>query len=473
MFECHAMKRFNATISRCGLLLGVVTVLCATSPARAQQVPPPGGEPKDFQVPSGSTLQLDNGLRATLVPYGDIPKVDVLVVVRTGNIDESADEVWLADLTGNLIEEGTGDLDATAIAEKAARMGGSVGIGTGLDQTTASGSVLSEFGPELVQLLADLVTEPAFPEEEMPRIKRDMIRQLSIQQSQPGTKALVKFRELLHGDHPYGRIFPTEAQVEAYTIDDVRAFYGQNFGATRTHVYIAGKFNQRAMERAIRDAFGGWDAGVEPTVKPITASSERAVHFVDIPGAVQSNVYVGLPVVDPSHPDYVALQVTNSLLGGSFASRITSNIREDKGYTYSPFSTVSSRYRDAYWAEIAAITTEVTGPALSEIFGEIDRLQEEPPSAEELEGIQNYMAGTFVLQNSSRGGIIGQLAFLDLHGLGRDYLNSYVQKVYAITPDEVSRIAREYLRDEDMTIVIAGDRGAVEPQVSQFGQLLP
>ena len=136
---------------------------------------------------------------------------------------------------------------------------------------------------------------------------------------------------------------------------------------------------------------------------------------------MQSTIYLGLPVVDPSHPDYVALRVTDAILGGSFGSRITSNIREQKGYTYSPFSTINPFLKNAYWAEIADVTTNVTGPSLKEIFLEIDRLQSEPPSTQELQSIQKYLAGIFVLQNSSRNGIINQLQFTELHGLGEAY----------------------------------------------------
>ena len=125
---------------------------------------------------------------------------------------------------------------------------------------------------------------------------------------------------------------------------------------------------------------------------------------------------------------------------GSFSSRITSNIREQKGYTYSPQGQLSNRYRDAYWVEIADVTTKVTGPALKEILGEIDRLQAAPPSEQELKGFQNYRAGVFILQNSSRPGIIGQLEFVDLHGLPADYLNGYVQRVYAVTPEQIQAI---------------------------------
>ena len=450
------------------LLLAAIAI-----PAVAQETPPPVGEPHAFNIPPKITLSLDNGLDVTLVPYGMLPKVTVSAVVRTGNIHEAADEVWLSDMTGDLMQEGTTSRSAEQIARETASMGGSVSVGVGLDQMSVSGSVLSEFGPDLVALIADILQHPAFPADELDRLKRDRIRQIRIARTQPGQIALEKFRNELHGEHPYGRIFPNESMVEGYSADDIRQFYADNAGAARTHVYVAGRFDSGAMQRAIRSAFADWASGPEPVSNPPSPTSAREIHIVDIPGAEQSNVYIGLPVIDPSHDDYVALQVTNSLLGGSFASRITSNIREDKGYTYSPFSSVSSRYRDAYWAQVAAISTPVTGAAIQEIFNEIDRLQAEAPSAEELQGIQNYMAGTFVLQNSSPGGIIGQLAFLDLHGLADSWLRNYVQNVHAVTPEDVRRMTETYLRDEDMMIVIAGDRAAIEAQVAPFGPMIP
>ena len=252
-------------------------------------------------------------------------------------------------------------------------------------------------------------------------------------------------------------------------MDRIRGFHDSNFGAARSHVYVTGMFDEQAMRRAIEEAFGDWRTGPPPTVNIAEPVTGRAVHIVDRPGAPQSTIYVGLPTIDPSHDDYVALQVTNALLGGSFASRITSNIREDKGYTYSPFSQLSSRYRDAYWAEVADVTTSVTGASLDEIFYEIRRLQDEPPPEEELRGIQNYLAGIFVLQNSSRFGIVGQLAFMRLHGLPEDYLETYVDRVYSVTPEEVQRIARAYVRPDDMLLVVTGDREQVEEQLVEYG----
>jgi len=338
---------------------------------------------------------------------------------------------------GDLMKEGTATRSAEDIAREAAAMGGSVNIGVGLDQSFVTGQVLAEFGSDLVELIADVALNPAFPESELDRLKADRVRQVSIARTRAQSVTQERFRAVMYPDHPYGRLYPTEEQMQGYTLEQVRGFYDTNFGAARSHIYVTGMFDETAMREAIEAAFGGWKEGPPPTVNIPEPVTGRAVHILDRPGAPQSTIQVGLPTVDPSHEDYVALAVTNALLGGSFASRITANIREDKGYTYSPFSTVSARYRDGYWVEMADVTTAVTGASLKEIFFEIDRLRKEAPSAEELEGVQNYLAGVFVLRNSSRGGIGGQLANVDLHGLSDDYLTTYVKRIYAVTPEDV------------------------------------
>jgi predicted Zn-dependent peptidase len=260
--------------------------------------------------------------------------------------------------------------------------------------------------------------------------------------------------------------------VSGYTLEQMRAFYEQHAGASRAHLFVVGLVDAQQMEGVIREAFSGWRAGSAPTMNvPPKAATAREIHIVDRPGAVQSSMYVGLPVIYPSHPDFIPLQVTNMLLGGAFASRITRNIREDKGYTYSPFSNVSTRYRTGYWAEVADVTTAVTGASLTEIFAEIERLRAEPPPAAELRGIQNYMAGTFTLQASSRGGVLGMMRQRHLHGLPDDYHANYVRQIHAVTPAEVQRIAQTHLDPAAMVIVIVGDRATIEEQLTPFGTI--
>jgi zinc protease len=444
----------------------------AQPPSASTEAPPPGGQPANFTLPAAQEFTLANGLQVTMVPYGEMPKAIVALTVTAGNADEAANETWLADLMGRMMDQGTADRSAEELAQDAAAMGGEVSVSVTPNQTIISGDALAEHVPGMVELVADVALNPSFPAGELERLKGDMLREVSIARSQPQSIAFEKFREVMYGQHPYGRIFPSDTLLQSYTLAQVRGFHDESFGAARTHLYVVGRFDAAAVEAAVRSALGEMERG-RPADQPVPApTSRRAVHLIDRPNAPQSTIILGLPVVDPSHPDWIALQVTNSLLGGSFGSRITSNIREDKGYTYSPFSSVSARPSDAYWAQSADVTTNVTGASLREIFYEINRLRDEPPSQEELAGIQNYLTGNFVLANSALGSITNQLAFVDLHGLPDDYLETYVQRVLAVTPADVQRIAREYLDPAQMQIVVVGDEATVQEQVAEFGPVV-
>jgi predicted Zn-dependent peptidase len=447
-------------------------VLAGTAAAQEKEAPPAPGSPRPFALPQPTRFTLDNGLKVTLVPWGTVPKVRVDLVVRAGNVFEGPREVWLSDLTGRMMREGTESRTGAQISEAAARMGGSLDVRVGEDATAIGGEVLSEFGAEMIGVVADVAMRPVFPEAELDRVKADLDRRLAVARSQPASLADEKFRAVLFGDHPYGRTLPQKDALAALNLPQVRAFYQGHFGAGRSHLYVVGVFDSAATEEAIRRAFSGWARGPAPEAPRPSSRSERALFLVDRPGAVQSTILLGLPVVPPSSPEYVPLQVTHTLLGGSFASRITSNIREQKGYTYSPFATIVTHPGHAYWYEQADVTTAVTGASLKEIFAEIDRLQAEPPPAPELDGVKKYMAGTFVLRNSSREGIINQLRFLELHGLPDRWLADYVSAVQATTPAQVSEMARKHLQDDRMAIVIVGDRKAIEAQVKPFGKIV-
>lgn len=184
----------------------------------------------------------------------------------------------------------------------------------------------------LLKLLAEVAITPRFPETELARIKQNRLRQLAVSKSQPQQLATEKFFNVLFPNHPYGRYFPAEAMVQGYTIDQVRNFYTQNVTAARAHLFVAGVFDGKALEQAIRTAFSGWTAGKAVTPAKPAATAKRAIYIIDRPGAVQSSMYVGAPTIDPTSPDWRALQVANMLLGGAFGSRIIKNIREDKGY---------------------------------------------------------------------------------------------------------------------------------------------
>jgi zinc protease len=440
---------------------------CICQPLVAQkQTPPAGGVAKDFKLSDKSIKNYPNGLKTMVVHYGELPKANISLIIKTGNVHEGVEQVWLADLTGRLLREGTPTMNFAALSKKVAMMGGSLNVNVGSNQTTISGTVLSEYAPQFIKLLSDLVMQPAFPASELERLKGDFKRRLATQKAVPQAQAQEQFYAAVYKDHPYGRIFPTEEMLNSYTTAMVKDFYNANFGAKRSVLYVVGKFDDKAVNSAIA-SLTKWKAGPAVSYPSVTAKAVSDTLIIDRKGAPQTTLMVGLPVVSPTNKDYVPFLVANSLLGGSFGSRITSNIRENKGYTYSPFSAVNNQVGSSLWVEQADVTSEHTVDALTEIEREIKRLQTEPPSKDELSGIQNYEAGIFVLRNSSPGGIISQLNFLDLYGLDDSYLNNYVKNLYKVTPETVSTMVRNYIDYNKMIKVMVGDRDTIQKQVQK------
>jgi predicted Zn-dependent peptidase len=454
-----------------GVLAGALVALVA-APAVAQstgkQAPPTASTPKNFTLPTPARLTLPNGLPVTMVPFGQVPKVTIRLVVEAGNVHEKADQVWLADLTGRMLQEGTTSLAADALARAFAGMGGSLSVGVGPERATIGTEVLAERAAEAIKLVAAVAREPRLPSDAIARVKASMARDLAIQKSTPQAIAQEKLAELMYGDHPFGRLFPTDAMLGGYTLEQVHAFHRAHYGANRARLYVAGVFDRPSIEAAVREAFGSWGKADAPPAPAPPAPRERGFALIDRPDAPQSTIMMGQRIPDPSSEGWIALEVTDSLLGGSFGSRITSNIREQKGYTYSPYSTMSANVKTATWVETADVTTAVTGPALKEIVHEITRLGQEAPPDAELKGIQRNLAGTFVVQNASRGGVISQLAYVDRHGLGDDYLAKYVERVNAVTPEQVRATAAAHLVPSKMTVVVVGDTKTVKEQVEAF-----
>lgn len=447
-------------------IAALILATASVASAANKETPPPGGPAKPFNLPARQDSSLPNGMKVTLVPYGSTPKVTLTAVVHTGRFTESATQTSLTDLVTRLMKEGTATRTSEQISSEAAAMGGSLEVLVAADETDFSIDVLAEFAPRAAALLADVLQHPKFPAADLERLKGDMARQMAIARSTPNSIAAERFRALLFPQHAYGRTYPSNEQLQGYNLEAVRAYYAQNFGAARTHFYAAGKLDA-ALAPAIAKAFEGWSAGTQPQIEAARPSYQRRLDVVDRPGAPQSTLFMGLPVVDPTNADYITLQVLDSLLGGSFGSRITSNIREQKGYTYSPQSMIVPRAGTAYWAEIADVTTAVTGASMTEIFKEIDRIGAEAPPAEELRNIQSYLAGIFVLRNSSRQGVIRQLAFVDRYGLGDQYLATYVQKILAVTPADIQKMGEKYIQPSKMTLVVVGDKSKIEKQLPQ------
>lgn len=459
-------------MSRRRLLPAALALLAALSAHAEKQSPPPPAPAAAFRLPPTSQYTLPGGTRVTLVPYGDVPKVNVVLVMHAGNADEAPGHTGLADLAGKLLLEGTTSRSAEQLAQAAADLGGSLDVVVGQDESTVGIECLGEFAARAVALVAEVVRHPALPESELARLKNDLVRQLTLERSRQQPLAREAFDRAIYGSHPYGHPLAEAAEVKTFTLAEVKKFLGSYVGANRAHLYVIGRFDEAAVRGPIAEAFAGWarsPGGKRPAARPRT---ERAVYFLDRAGAVQSTVLLGLPVVPPTSPDFIALSVTNTLLGGSFGSRITANIREKRGYTYSPFSALTTHPGVGTWAEAADVTTKDTAAAVQEVVNEVERLRSESPGADELAGFQRFMSGTFVRVNSSRLGILGQLRFVELYGLPPDWLSSYVARVNAITPADVTRMAKKYLDPARMTLVVVGDRQTVASALAPFGKVV-
>lgn len=461
------IRRLLAPLAAAGLALTP-----ASAPAQSfPKTMPSAGTPKPFTVPASETYMLANGMQVTLIPYGQIPKATVSLRTYAGGLNEG-DDRWISTLTAQMLREGAAGRTGAQIAEAAAAMGGGLGVGAGQHETTIGINVLSEFADNAIRLIGDVARRPDFPQADFVRVRDSLLRNLVVAKSQPQTTAEVALASAYYGPrHPYGRPVPTEAQLKGYSLADVKSFYRANFGAKRSRLYVAGRFDAVAVKAAINAAFGTWEAGPGRLRLPPDPQPGPRLVLVDRPGAAQSTMRIAFPAPVAGSPSDLSFRVTNALLGGAFNSRITTNIREQKGYTYSPGSGVSFNPGEALWAFNADVTTDVTGPALKEVIAEIRRLQSEPPTPAETSGMGTYMAGIFVLQNASPGGLINSIATRDFHGLPSNWLESYIPGVLAVNAPTMQSIARERLPLDKMTIVVVGDLDKVEPQLKALPEL--
>ena len=432
--------------------------------AAAREPPPPLGTPQPFVLPAKSESALANGLKVTWVPFGNIPKATLLLVVATGNIDDGP-KTGLADIAAELMKQGAGMRDAAGLARYTAAMGGALELSAGPEQTTLTLDVLEERAADALALLADVVRRPRLPAAQLPRLKADLARQSAIARSQAQGIAGEAYAKLLWGDSPYGRELPTNKEIASITLADVRAFVAGQFGAARSHLYVSGRFDRAALEGALAAGFDSWAAGPPPSHRPPNGSRLQRVRLIDRPGAAQSTILLGLPAPGAATPGFTQLSVANLLFGGTLLSRLDQNLREDKGYAYGASSRLTPYAGFCAWTLATDVNAPDTVAALAEIYKELARLRDEAPPADELRRIQNYRAGTFVLGASSRAGLLAQLAFIDQQGLPAEWLSGYVQRLFAVTPEQLRAAAAEHLDPAAMTLVIVGDLKSIKSGV--------
>jgi zinc protease len=436
-------------------------------PVAAQSGQPTIGPRKPIILPQTSSFTLENGLVVTLAPFGATPKMSATLVLRSGVLDENG-LVGVADMTAALMNEGSAGLSAPDVARRAADMGASVGTSAGMEAISVSVDGLSEFAPQLIQLLADAALKPNMPASELPRLQADVNRNFMIELATPSSLASKTFGRMIYPGHPFGDTLMTPDRVARFSLDNIKAYYDRAFVANRARLYLAGQFDPAAVEQAIRSGFSAWAKGSAPVLNPPQIANKTAVTLVDQMDAPQTVVIMGLPAAPVGSPDQIAQNVMDELLGGAFFSRITRNIREDKGYTYTPSTAIADRYKVSTWQFQADIATGVTGAAISEVLKEMDQLRKTPPSDDELQRVKNYMTGTFILGAASRQGMIRRLSTLDFHEQPYARLSSYTADVEAVTGADIKRVATAVLKPERLSVAAVGDIRKIKPQFQKI-----
>ena len=433
---------------------------------------PEPGPARPFTFPAIAKSTLANGLRVWTVPHPGVPLVAFTLLVRRGAATDPPGQEGLAAVTADMLDEGSGDRSAIEMHEALSRLGAQFDTDIGSDATVASLTVLTRFAERALGLLSDIVARPALRDQDFLRVRQLRLHRLTQLRDMPGAVADRAFLKLLYGAHPYGHLpIGTEAALTAMTPDDVRAFHAGAIRPSVATLIAAGDCDHETVMRLAAAAFGDWTgsggrdvqaAGVPPPV--------LRLHLVPRPNAPQSEVRIGQVSAARDTPDYHALVVANTILGGQFVSRINLNLREDKGLTYGARTAFEFRRLSGPFVLQAGVQTSGTARAIEESIGEIAGIRGARPVTDaELElGIAALTRG--YARNFETADQFGRAALqLALYDLPDDYFAQFVSRVERVTRDDISRVMTRHVDPARLTTLVVGDLDAIGPDLARLG----
>jgi zinc protease len=447
-----------------------VVALCLVASVASAQDRPAVGPERPFQLAPRVEKTLPNGLRVIVTRQTAIPKVSITLTVLSGYSSDPADLTGLASMTADLIQEGTKSKNSRQIRRDVFGMGGSLSAAASQDFTSVSVRGLSEFAPRLIDLVADVAMNPTIPEDELAILKQQHLQSVAQQKASPQFLSNRTFRAQLFGDHPYARTSETEASLKAMDRAKLVAFHRDHYRPNNAFLLIVGAIDPDATFAAVEKAFSSWTRGdvASPAYAAPPTLNGRHLYFVQRPNSIQSSISVGNIAVKRSDPRWFELTLANTIYGGAFNSRIVRNIREEKGYTYSPQSALTGFSNAGFYRFAADVRNEVTGPTLTEVFKEIDKLRAEGSDGPELQGAKSYLRGIFPIQTASQTGLSATLNNVYVFGLPKDYPETFRAKVAAVTPDQVKGAATTLLGSENSVVVVVGDYAKVKDQLASY-----
>lgn len=430
------------------------------------QAPKPGPAPK-IQMGEYESFTLDNGLECIVVKNDKLPRVSFQYTLNIDPIMEK-DKAGMQDMAGEMLSRGTKNRSKEEIDEEVDFIGATLNTYS----TGVYASSLTKHSDKILELMADVLLNPTFPEDELEKVKTQTLSGLASAKNDPGSISENVANVLRYGkSHPYGEIV-TEETVNNISSKDLETYYYENFNPNDGYLIIVGDIDVATAQAKMKAYFEQWEQGetTKRTYSMPTAPQETSVAMVDRPGAVQSVITVTYPVeLNPNSPDRIAASVANGILGGGgFSGRLMQNLREDKGFTYGARSSLSYDPLVGVFTASAQVRNEVTDSAIAEFIYEIDRMANEKVSPEDLQKTKNIMAGSFA-RSLERPQTVANFALnIARYNLPADYYEKYLENLAAVTAEDVMRVAKMYLNSNNANILVVGDKDAVATKIAKY-----
>ncbi|MGE3190370.1 MAG: M16 family metallopeptidase [Vicinamibacterales bacterium] len=460
-------------------LCSLIAVLAlSVAPATAQgpdrSHPPATGPAPSLTLPDVAKRTLSNGLPVWVVEQHEVPLVQVNLIVRAGSATDPDGKFGVGSLTAAMLDEGAGGRSSLELADAVDFLGADLGTSSSYDYSAVRLSVPVARLDQALPLMADVVLRPSFPDDELERLRAERLTSFIQARDNPAALAQIAFPRIVYGArHRYGTIASgTPASVEGLGAADLRRFYTTHYRPDTSAIIVVGDTTAAAVLPMLERAFGGWTAdGPAPATAPLPAAppdQPRHIYIVDKPGAAQSQIRIGWVGVPRQTPDYPTLQVLNTILGGSFTSRLNTNLREEHGYAYGAFSAFDTRLAAGPFFAQAGVQTDKTAESLHEFFVELEGIRK-PIPADELEKAKNYVALGFPGEFETTGDLARKLEEQLVYGLADDYFETFVGAIQRVTAADVERAAARYVRPDRFAVVVVGDRSVIEPGIKALG----
>ncbi|MCM3885916.1 pitrilysin family protein [Frankia sp. R82] len=423
------------------------------------------------QLPAVTDRTLANGLRVLVVERSSVPLIEVRL--RIPFAGHGAEYQARAEVLAETLFTGSARHDRTGLASEVQRLGGALSTGVDNDRLAVVGSALATNLEPLLQIMAEVLLGAVYPDDEVVGERERIVEDTAVARSQPAVIAREGLLARVFGDHPYAIGMPDPDVVAAVRPDDVRALHARRVVPAGATLILVGDVTAERALAAVTSALGGWTGETSKPAPPLPLITLGPVVIIDRPGAVQTNIRLGGPALPRSAPGAPAQRLANTIFGGYFSSRLVDNIREDKGYTYSPRSSIDHYQAGSRLTIAADVATEVTGPALLELWYELGRMALLPPSRQELDAARQYAVGTLALGSATAAGLASTLSALAGAGLGVEYLRDHPQALAEVTLADLQAAAADLLAPTGLVTVLVGDRKRIARAVGDLTPLMP